>query len=375
MSNTGLHPALERADALYELRRYDEAKAVLGRRLAEDPEDVGALVRLSRCHLAGKDEAAQALEATERALAIDPEHIGALLQHARALQSNSRIVDAEAPLREVIRLAPEYWYGYALLGDWLYRIRALRFGVANGGSITHEAMVGFLQESDELALTAVRLAPEEVHPYEVRWRIARMDDNQEVMDEMDQVILRLDPNHPEALARQTKKAATAPGVKAAEAATLYADALAATPDSPDLQQGLDHASYRLLRGMRWLALLSLGLAGTMLDLWTKQGQVPRELPVPLGQRLWYVVPVGALWAVGALLRYRRLRMGVRYNLRSLLHRRRWPRIVLGQAAWAVLCALVISQVPWAERSVPRIVFWAGLVPTLATIWFDRRKTT
>ncbi|MFI2203617.1 tetratricopeptide repeat protein [Streptomyces sp. NPDC020192] len=374
MSNTGLHPALERADALYELRRYDEAKALLGQRLAEDPEDVGAWVRLARC-LAEQGERAEALEATERALAIDPEHISALLQHARALQSNSRITEAEEPLREVIRLAPEYWYGYALLGHWLYRIRALRFGQANGGTVTQEALTGFLREADELALTAIRLAPEEVFPYEVRWGIARMADDEAVKNEMDRAILRLDPHHPEALARHTRQAATAPGVKAAEAAGLYADALAATPDSASLQQGLDHASYRLLRGVRWIALLSLGLAGTMLDLWTKEGEVPRELPVPLVQRLWYFVPVGVLWAVGALLRYRRLRMGVRYNLRSLIRRRRWPRIVLGQAAWAVLCALVISQVPWSGRGVPRIVFWAGLVPTLATIWFDRKKRT
>ncbi|WP_369390236.1 hypothetical protein AB5J72_23265 [Streptomyces sp. CG1] len=373
--STGLHPALERADVLFELRRYDEAKTVLGQRLAEDAEDAGAWVRLASCHLAAENEADQALEATERALAVDPGHVGALIQHARALRVCGRFLETEDVLREAIRLAPEYWYGYALLGNWLYRIRSLRFGQANGGSVTQEALAGFLRESDELALTAIRLAPEEVFPYEVRWGIARMSGDKAVRDEMDRAILRLDPHHPEALARRTEQAAAAPGVKAAEAAALYADALAATPHSAPLQQGLDHASYRLLRGVRWIALLSLGLAGVLLDLWTKDGQVPRELPVSLGQRLWYFVPVGALWAVGALLRYRRLRTGVRYNLRSLIHRRRWPRIVLAQAAWAVLCALVISQVPWSERTVPRIVFWLGLVPTLATIWFDRKRTT
>ncbi|MEV5874038.1 tetratricopeptide repeat protein [Streptomyces sp. NPDC052101] len=375
MSGTGLHPALERADALYDLRRYDEAKAVLGQLLAEDPEEASAWVRLSRCHLLVEGETAQALETAERALAINPQHTGALIQHAKALQASSRLVDAEHPLREVIRLVPDYWYGYALLAHWLYRIRILRFGQANGGVVTEEALASFLRESDELALTAVRLAPEEVFPYEVRWAIARMSDDHALAAEMDQIILRLDPQHPQALARRTQQAAAAPGVKAAEAAALYADALAAAPDSAPLQQGLDDASYRLLRGVRWIALLSLCLAGTMLDLWTKDGVAPRDLPVPLGQRLWYFVPVGVLWAVGALLRYRRLRMGVRYNLRSLMHRRRWPRIVLGQASWAVLCALVISQVPWEERAVPRIVFWVGLVPTVATIWFDRKKTT
>jgi hypothetical protein len=142
-----------------------------------------------------------------------------------------------------------------------------------------------------------------------------------------------------------------------------------------MRQGLDHASYRLLRGVRWLALLCLALAGTMLDLFATQGETQRALPVSLGQRLWTLVPMAAIWAVGALLRYRRLRTGVRYNLRSLIRRRRWPRVVLGQAAWAMLCALLLTQVPWTERTVPQVVFWAGLVPTAATIWFDRTRRT
>ncbi|MGW1282807.1 tetratricopeptide repeat protein [Streptomyces sp. NPDC001118] len=373
--STGTHPALERADALYELRRYDEARTVLGQRLAEDPEDVRALVRLARCHLRLENQAEMALEAAERALALAPEDVPALIQRAHALRAVGRFPETEGVLREVIRIDPGYWLGYAMLGDWLWRIKAYRYGRETGGRLPGGIPQVFLDESGEFAKEAIRLAPEEVFPYEVAWLIADMAGNRTVADQLDQAILRLDPNHAGALARRTEKAAAAPGVKAAEAATLYADALAATPHSASLQQGLDHASYRLLRGVRWIALLSLAFAGVLLDLWTKDGQVPRELPVSLGQRLWYFVPVGALWAVGALLRYRRLRTGVRYNLRSLIHRRRWPRIVLGQAAWAVLCALVISQVPWSERTVPRIVFWVGLVPTLATIWFDRKKTT
>ncbi|MFF4574187.1 tetratricopeptide repeat protein [Streptomyces sp. NPDC001410] len=373
---TTVHPALERADALYELRRYDEAKTVLGQRLAEDPEDVRAWVRLARCHLRLENEADQALEATERALALAPEDIPALIQRAYALQAvGGRFPETEGVLREVIRLDPEYWVGYAMLANWLFRIRAIKFGQANGGQVTREAMDRFLQESAELAQQAIRLAPEEVFGYEVAWLIADMGGNRTVADQMDQAILRLDPNHPQALARQTKKNADTPGVKAAEAATLYADALAVAPDSATMQQGLDDASYRLLRGVRWLAVLCVGLAAAGLDLFTTDGHTQRALPLPLGQRLWDLVPMTAIWAVGALLRYRRLRMGVRYNLRSLINRRRWPRIVLGQAAWAMLCALLLTQVPWTDRAFPQIIFWAGLVPTAATIWFDRRKRT
>ncbi|GGW14564.1 hypothetical protein GCM10018980_76760 [Streptomyces capoamus] len=373
--STGLHPALERADALYALGRHDEEKALLAQRLAEDPEDVGALVRLARCHRAVRGEEAQALEAAERALALAPEHVPALLQRAHALQACGRVVDTEDVLREVIRLDPAYWVGYAQLARWLPAVRALRFGQANGGGVSRDAMDAFCREADELAREAVRLAPEEVFPYEVRWSIANLAGDRALAAEMDRIILRLDPNHPEALARRTEQAAASPGVKAAEAATLYADALAVTPDSARMREGLDEASYRLLRGVRWLALLCVALAGVMLDLFATDGDARRALPVPVGQRLWTLVPFAALWAVGALLRYRRLRTGVRYNLRSLVRRRRWPRIVLGQAAWAMFCALLLTQVPWTERTVPQVLFWAGLAPTAVTVWFDRRKKT
>lgn len=371
---SAIHPATERADLLIDLKRYDEARELLSRRLAEDPQDVRAWVKLARSHLGDQQDGAKALEATERALALDPEDIGALVMHAHALRAAGRFLETEGVLREVIRVAPDHWHGYALLANWLWRIRAIRSGQANGGQVRREDQDAGLREAGELAQAAIRLGPEEVFAYEVAWLIADMSGDRTAADQLDEAILRIEPQHEQALARRTKRAATAPGVKAAEAATLYADALASAPDSAPMQRGLDEASYRLLRGVRWLALLCLALAGVGVGLFAAEGETPRELPLPLGQRLWDLVPMAVVWALGALLRYRRLRAGVRVNLRSLVRRRAWPRIVLGQAAWAMLCALLITQIPWTERTVPQVLFWAGLVPAVATMWFDRKKT-
>ncbi|MEV5312835.1 MULTISPECIES: hypothetical protein [unclassified Streptomyces] len=371
---TTVHPAVERADLLIDLERCDEARELLAGRLAEDPEDVRAWVKLARSHLVGDAQDGQrALEATERALALDAEDIGALVMHAHALRAAGRFLETEDVLREVIRLAPDHWYGYALLANWVWRIKAIRSGRANGGQVRREDQDAALREAGELAQEAIRLGPEEVFAYEAAWLIADMAGNRTVADQLDEAILRLDPQHEQALARRTKQAATAPGVKAAEAATLYADALAAAPDSAPMRRGLDEASYRLLRGVRWLALLCVALAGVGIDLFPTEGEVQRELPLPLGQRLWDLVPMAVVWALGALLRYRRLRAGIRVNLRSLVRRRTWARVVLGQAAWAMLCALLVVEVPWTERTVPMVLFWAGLAPTLATMWFDRGK--
>ncbi|GAA2485591.1 hypothetical protein [Streptomyces gobitricini] len=205
------------------------------------------------------------------------------------------------------------------------------------------------------------------------WLIADRSGNRTATDQLDGAILRLDPQHEHALARRTEKAATAPGVKAAQAATLYADALATAPHSASMRSGLDDASYRLLRGLRWLALLCLALAGVSIDLFPTQGETQRELPLPLGQRLWDLIPMAIVWALGALLRYRRLGAGVRVNLRSLVRRRPWARVVLAQAAWAMVCAMLITQIPWTERTFPQVLFWTGLLSTVATMWFDRGK--
>ncbi|MFF2513635.1 hypothetical protein [Streptomyces sp. NPDC058086] len=234
--------------------------------------------------------------------------------------------------------------------------------------------LGQRDEAERAAREAIRLGPEEVGVYETLWKIAAVAGGRNAMDALEHYILRLDPTHEFALSQQTAKAAKAPGTKASEAAALYADALAAVPGSTSLSHGLDRATYRLLRGTRRLALLCLALAGAMADLLAVEGEVQKALPMPLGTRLRSLVPMTAIWAFGARRRYRTLRTGVRLNLSSLVRRGFWARIVLGQAAWAILCALVITQLPWTQRPVPQVLFWAGMSPTADTIWFDQAKT-
>ncbi|MFI9052877.1 tetratricopeptide repeat protein [Streptomyces sp. NPDC053427] len=349
------HPAVDRAEALVDLGRYDEAKATLGARIGEDPGDVRAWLELARCHLAA-DEGDKALEATEEALRLAPEDHATLHMRARALRNAHRMVETGAVLREAIRLDPHRWTAYATLAEiqpWLPD--------------------GDRQEGVRLGQEGVRLAPEEPRAYESLYKAALLAGDQERARLTLDALRRLDPTNPLAVVMQTDRAAESPGVKAAAAADLYADALTTVPDSPWLRGGLDQATYRLLRGVRWLALLCVVAAGVMVDLFPKDGEVPRDLPVPLGNRLYVLLPMAALWGFGAWRRYRSLRVGVQLNVWSLVRRRRWARIVLAQAAWAMLCALLISQVPWTERSVPEVLFWAGLVPTLATVWFDRKK--
>ncbi|GAA2591001.1 tetratricopeptide repeat protein [Streptomyces tubercidicus] len=373
---TELNSAVEQAQALFEFERYEQARAVLAQHLAENPDDRRAWIEIGHCHLK-TEQPEQALHAADEALKLAPEDFFALILRAKAL---TRIPDrawraAEPVLREAVRADPHHWYGYTMLADAVCRMSLVRYVQANGSRFPppHER-ADVLREAADLAAEALRLGPEEIYAHEIAHQVATFSLNTTLADQLDHAILRLDPTHTEALARQTTKAAQAPGVKAARAADLYATGLAAAPDSAEMQRGLDQATYRMLRGVRWLALLCVAFAGSGMDLFAVAGKVQRDLPLPLGQRLWYLVVATAIWIVGALLRYRRRRAGVQLNVRSLIRRRRWPRIVLAQAAWAMLCALLIAQIPWEERTLPQILFWAGLAPTFATIWFDRKKT-
>ncbi|MEU1015170.1 hypothetical protein ABZ383_35545 [Streptomyces sp. NPDC005900] len=368
-----LHPAVEKAQALIELDRYDQAKALLAGRLAEDPGDVRAWVKMGYCHL-NTEQPKEAAAAADEALGLAPEDYGALRLRAQAMVRDNGWLKVQPVLRELIRVAPEDSFAYAMLADAVWREALVRYGKESGArQLTADVIDRITREAADLAMEALRLGPEDLYAHEIAHRIASTAGNGTVSDMLDEAILRIDPQHAEALARQTRKAARAPGVGATEAADLYADALAAEPNSADMREQLDHATYRLLRGTRWLAVLCVALAGAMVDVFPAEDRPAPELPVPVGQRLWFLCIMGAIWAFGAWRRYRRLRAGVRLNVRSLIRRGRWARVVLAQAAWAMLCAVLIAELPWTDRSVPQLLFWAGLVPTAATIWFDRKK--
>ncbi|MEU9983908.1 tetratricopeptide repeat protein [Streptomyces sp. NPDC050856] len=350
------HPAAARAEALVDLGRYDEAKSVLGARLREEPEDLRAWLELARCHLAA-DEDDKAVEVTGQAMRLAPEDYATLHMRARALRAVGRMAETGALLREAIRVDPHRWRAYGTLAEiqpWLPD--------------------GDVREGLRLAHEGVRLGPDEPRAYESLYKAALLAGDHACAERTLNALRALDPANSLAVVMQADRAANRPGVKASAAADLYADALGTVPDSPWLRGALDRATYRMLRGTRWPALVCLAAAGVMTDLFPTDGGVPRDLPVPPGNRLWVLGCMGAVWGFGAWRRYRGMRGGVRLNVRSLVRRDRWARVVLGQAAWATLCALLISQLPWTDRTVPQLLFWAGLAPTLATIWFDRDRT-
>ncbi|MFE2144372.1 tetratricopeptide repeat protein [Streptomyces sp. NPDC059456] len=352
MSGTSLHPRVEQALEVYGMKRYEEALALLDRRLAEAPDDHGAWTVRARClTAAGRNE--EGLDAADRALKLEPELADGHFMRGFALRRMSRLPEAEQSQREAIRLAPDRW------GPRAQRAEMLIF-------------VGTKEEALQEAQEAVRLGPDVVDTWHTMYKVAAFNSRSDLLDESVRQLLRIDPTDQLAVATVTHREVRKPGTSAARAADLYAGALAAAPDSESLRSDLDRAVYRMLRGTRWLALLCLAMAAVTADVFPAGGGA-KELPVDLGTRLWALTLMGLVWGFGAWRRYRRLRTGARLTVSVLVRRSFWPRVVLGQATWATLCALLLVVLPWSERTVPQVLFWLALVPNLLSITHDRDK--
>ncbi|MFK0258220.1 tetratricopeptide repeat protein [Streptomyces sp. NPDC090445] len=353
------HPLVEQADALIQLDRYDEARTLLGRRLAQDPADVDAWVRLAHCHLTAR-EFEEALTATGEALALAPETYEAHYIRTYALRRTGRPDEALAEAHETIRLDPQRWKGYAALSEAL------------------GAWQPRWPEALEPARTAVRLAPDSASAHYALWKAGLINGRSDVVRQAVADVLRIDPHDAWALNERASQAgweASDPplrgaGAKLPAAADAYATALAADPQDSGLRRDLDKAVFRMLRGTRWLAVLCLLMAAVAGRLFPT-GDAPTALPAPLGIRLYALALMAAVWGFGAWRRYRKMRSGVRLSLWALVRQFGWARLILAQAAWVTLTAVVIVAVPWSERLVPQVLFWVALVPTLLTAWFER----
>ena len=349
-----VHALVEQAQVLYDLRRPEAAHELIGRRLAEAPDDHQAWSLLGQV-LIMQGRPSEALAAAQESVRLAPEHANAHFVRGVALRQMSRLEEADAAQRAAIRVAPHAW------GPRRQRAELLVF-------LRPDDKEQALREAEE----AVRLGPEEAENWETMWKAATFAERRDLADEAVRQMLRIDPTHTLAVTLSTEHEAARPGVNAARAADLYAGGLAAAPDSDRLRQDLDKAVYRMLRGTRWLALLCLVMAAVTVDVFPTEGEA-RELPAHLGTRLWALTLMAAVWGFGAWRRYRRMRTGARLTVRALVRRSFWPRVVLCQAVWATLCALLLVLVPWSERTVPQVLFWLGLVPNLLSITHDRDK--
>jgi tetratricopeptide (TPR) repeat protein len=101
--SAGTGSALARAQALLDLRRFDDAAQLLGQAIAQDPEDVWPRCELGRA-LIGAERWDEALAAAEAATALAPEFDWPHRLRALALNGLGRTKEAVRASEEAVRL-------------------------------------------------------------------------------------------------------------------------------------------------------------------------------------------------------------------------------------------------------------------------------
>ncbi|MFG2331048.1 tetratricopeptide repeat protein [Streptomyces sp. NPDC048604] len=176
-----MNRALQQAEALFDLGRYEQAAALAAQHLAGHPDDATALVLLSRCrHRLGDEE--QALTAVEQALRVEPESVSAWLMHAHVLLALKEYKQAESSARRAVELAPQHWGSHYTLGAVL----------SQGARGKHR------RAAYESARTAAALAPEESDAHLLLGVTAHQTGNHRVAQHAYETALRLDPDSSQA---------------------------------------------------------------------------------------------------------------------------------------------------------------------------------
>ena len=108
---TELRQELARADAMLDMKRYDQACGVLARLVAAEPENARAWCLLARAHLgAGRHQ--QAVDAANRAVSLDPADEWPHRLASNALLHTDNYPEALRAGMEARRLAPGHWQAH-----------------------------------------------------------------------------------------------------------------------------------------------------------------------------------------------------------------------------------------------------------------------
>jgi tetratricopeptide (TPR) repeat protein len=314
---------LQRARALLDVGRFEQARVALGEYLASSPQSIEALCLLARSHQLGRNYH-EMLHAADQAVAAAPGSEWAHRLRSIALGKLRAPAQALTAARRAVELAPYAWQPYVIMVDAL---------LASGGSDAR-------REAYQAALHAQRLAPHEPEVHNSRGRVFQAISDPGAARRAYQEALRLDPQNP--TARNNLAIVELRQGRTTLAGERLGEVLADRPTETLYQENARTAArtwgVRLMDGASaiWLAVLVIALS---------RGPTPVLLAA-----------CGVLLAGGAglaLHRYRRLPPA----LRRLVRKDRWP--LVGAAAQAATAVAVAAcwQVPGAmgPLSLPLLI--------------------
>ena len=170
---------MQRARALMDLGRPEQAEPLLAEAIAEEPGNADAWCAMARCRYARHDYQGS-LQATGEALAAKPGLVVAWRFRTLALIELERWEEAWHAAGEAVRLEPQQWYGHMLVAKVL---------LANTSGYFHEAVAG------QAAARARELAPQEADTHFTVGLVCERAGRLAEAEQCYREALRLSPEH------------------------------------------------------------------------------------------------------------------------------------------------------------------------------------
>ncbi|MET8080970.1 tetratricopeptide repeat protein [Streptomyces sp. NPDC005303] len=346
----------QRALALAETGRHQEAAALFARHLAADPTDTMSWSLLAHCRRELGDPEG-ALDATDQGLRYDPTDAYVWRIRALTLLTLERHADAVDAAAEAVRLAP---------GGWAtHNAHARALATVPGG----------LPAARAAALRSTELAPQEPQAHFTLGYVAQASGDHQTAARSYRTVLRLNPQHAEARNNLgTLKLNGRRNRGQFGAAQDFAASLATDPQSSAAQHNVLVVALRVLTTARRLTVWCLlgapalrwYLGGARLD-----GPAPSAALQP---RLAALAAIALVWACWAWSTRRRLPRALRDPMWAMLLRdRRFATSAFGilVAMLGAIAALTLPQLSTVELAA---IFLGGLVPLSLTPKTGGRKT-
>lgn len=309
--------------------RTDDAITMLGRQLAQRPDDVTALGLLSLAHLRSR-RWADALTTADHAIALAPEYVPAWQRRCIALIELDRMDDALAAAVEYLNLAPDQWHAHYTMA------RALR------------ATKGRMPDALRHANRAVELAPNDPDAHNLLGVLHRELEDKPSAERAYQAALAIDPAH--ALARSNLALLKLGRVGTAEVMAGLRAAAASDPQQEAIHRNMALvAVLGLVRIGTWLALVDLLITWFVVVLASGPGTALTRVVVFGLILVSWLVLLG--WWIGRLRPY----------LRSLVPAAAARLLRSSDARWGLFgigCSVVLGSVA---------LLWPAAGPELVTL--------
>lgn len=354
----GAHPAASRAEHLLELGRPDEALALIGPALTQQPDDAHLLTCAAYAHLL-KEDWGQAAALGRRASAADPDDDRALRIQASALIHVDRAHEAAQLAHRAVQLAPHAYVTHLLYARCLSRIP------------------GAHEQAWAEAMRTVAMAPNEPSAHILVAELAYPSPdavNPQALDIAEQALqhaLRLDPQNSSAmndLARVRLRRSKRVG-----AMTGFSEALTADPHNDTALRNVGVVMSSYLVPAYWLVAVASFVS--LLASGEESGSTGRVV-----QGGTAVVLLGVIASV--VLRIRRgLKGRLGAFVRESVRHNRFGGVWSGTLALVTLCLTVVPLLPETAREIAGglavmsvlALSVAGVVWGTVLRWRNRRR--